>query len=80
MLLSALYALKILARAGINPYDIALVDEHRHSYLRAGLDRGDLGNIGGDTYVIDGVTYDDGTNVSDAVRTLVRAAKIERRR
>lgn len=42
--------------------------------------RGDLGNIGGDTYVIDGVTYDDGTNVSDAVRTLVRAAKIERRR
>ena len=42
--------------------------------------RGDLGNIGGDTYVIDGVTYDDGTNVSDAVRTLVRAAKVERRR
>ena len=42
--------------------------------------RGDLGNIGGDTYIVDGVTYDDGTNVSDAVRTLVRAAKIERRR
>ena len=42
--------------------------------------RGDLGNIGGDTYIVDGVVYDDGTNVSDAVRTLVRAAKIERRR
>lgn len=42
--------------------------------------RGDLGNIGGDTYIVDGVIYDDGTNVSDAVRTLVRAAKIERRR
>ena len=42
--------------------------------------RGDLGNIGGDTYVVNGLTYDDGTNVSDAVRTLVRAAKIERRR
>lgn len=42
--------------------------------------RGDLGNIGGGTYIVDGVTYDDGTNVSDAVRTLVRAAKIERRR
>ena len=42
--------------------------------------RGDLGNIGGDTYVIDGVTYDDGTNVSDAVKTLVRAAKVERRK
>ena len=38
-----------------------------------------LGNLGGDTYHIDGVTYDDGTNVSDAVRTLIRAAKIERR-
>ena len=42
--------------------------------------RGDLGNIGGDTYVIDGVTYDDGTNISDAVKTLVRAAKVERRK
>ena len=42
--------------------------------------RGDLGNIGGDTYVVNGLTYDDGTNVSDAVRTLVRAAKIERRK
>ena len=42
--------------------------------------RGDLGNIGGDTYIVDGVTYDDGTNVSDAVKTLVRAAKVERRR
>lgn len=42
--------------------------------------RGDLGNIGGDTYIVDGVRYDDGTNISDAVKTLVRAAKIERRR
>lgn len=38
-----------------------------------------LGNVGGDTYHVDGITYDDGTNVSDAVRTLIRAAKIERR-
>ena len=42
--------------------------------------RGELGNIGGDTYSINGITYDDGTNVSDAVKTLVRAAKVERRR
>lgn len=42
--------------------------------------RGDLGNIGGDTYIVDGVTYDDGTNISDAVKTLVRAAKVERRK
>ena len=38
-----------------------------------------LSNMGGDTYHIDGITYDDGTNVSEAVRTLVHAAKIERR-
>ena len=33
----------------------------------------------GDTYQINGVTYDDGSNVSTAVKALVRAAKIERR-
>ena len=38
-----------------------------------------LGNITGDTYNINGISYDDGTNVSDAIRTLVRAARIERR-
>ena len=42
--------------------------------------RGDLGNTRGDTYIIDGVTYDDGSNITDAVKTLVRAAKVERRR
>lgn len=42
--------------------------------------RKDIGNIrGGDTYQINGVTYDDGSNITDAVRTLVRAAKIEGR-
>ena len=33
----------------------------------------------GDSYSINGITYDDGTNVSNAVKTLVHAAKIERR-
>ena len=41
--------------------------------------RRDLGNVGNTTYQVNGVTYDDGSNISDAVRTLVRAAKIERR-
>ena len=31
------------------------------------------------TYNINGVTYDDGSNVASAVETLVRAARIERR-
>jgi hypothetical protein len=31
------------------------------------------------TYVIDGVTYDDGSNISSAIETIVREARIERR-
>lgn len=36
-------------------------------------------NSRGNTYQINGITYDDGSNVSNAVQTLIRAAKIERR-
>ncbi len=42
----------------------------------------DLKNsISGSTnvYNVNGVTYDDGSNITDAVKTLVRAAKVERR-
>lgn len=38
-----------------------------------------LGNTRGDTYIIDGITYDDGSGINDAVKTLIRAARIERR-
>ena len=38
-----------------------------------------LGNRSGDTYNINGVTYDDGSNITDAVRSLIRAARVERR-
>ena len=38
-----------------------------------------LGNTNGDTYNINGITYDDGSEISEAVKTLVRAARIERR-
>lgn len=38
-----------------------------------------LGNIGGDTYNVNGITYDDGTNVSNAVQEIVRAARMGRR-
>lgn len=40
--------------------------------------RKDLGNVG-NTYNIDGVTYDDGSNVSNAVKSLIRATRIEGR-
>ena len=42
--------------------------------------RKDLSNIGNTSYTIEGVTYDDGSNISNAVESIVRAARIERRR
>ena len=33
----------------------------------------------GDSYNVNGITYDDGSNISNAVKTLVRAARVERR-
>ena len=38
-----------------------------------------LANTNNSTYNINGITYDDGSNVVSAVETLVRAARIERR-
>lgn len=38
-----------------------------------------VSNISGDNYSINGVTYDDGSNIADAIRTIAHAAKIERR-
>ena len=38
-----------------------------------------INNASGDTYNVNGITYDDGSNISDAVKSLVRAAKVERR-
>ena len=39
----------------------------------------DLNTLSRPSYTIDGITYDDGSEVSEAIKTLVRAAKIERR-
>lgn len=36
-------------------------------------------NNNGPSYTINGITYDDGSSVSSAVQSLVRAARIERR-
>ena len=38
-----------------------------------------LNNLERPSYTVNGVTYDDGSNVSSAVESLVRAARIERR-
>lgn len=39
-----------------------------------------LGNMSGDTYNVNGITYDDGSNIVDAVKTIARFAKVERRK
>lgn len=38
-----------------------------------------MGNINNNTYHIDGITYDDGSNISDAVQSLIRATRVGRR-
>ena len=40
---------------------------------------GGSGNITHNTYIIDGVTYDDGSNIALAMEEIVHAAKVERR-
>ena len=37
-------------------------------------------NSVGDTYIVDGITYDDRSNVADAVKTIIKVANIERRK
>jgi hypothetical protein len=41
--------------------------------------RGDLSGLGTTQYNINGITYDDGSNIADAVKTIARRVKIERR-
>ena len=54
---------------GVNDDVVSAIDQLRK----------ELGNIGGDSYTINGVSYEEGSDVADAIKTLVRAAKIERR-
>ncbi len=39
----------------------------------------EIGKIKSETYQINGVTYDDGSNIAEAIQAIIRAAKIERR-
>jgi hypothetical protein len=38
-----------------------------------------ISNASGDTYNVNGITYDDGSNVTNAVKALIRGVKVERR-
>lgn len=54
---------------GVNDDIISAIDKLRN----------DIGNINNNSYTINGVTYDDGSNIEEAVKAIVRAARIERR-
>ncbi|MBO5319087.1 MAG: tape measure protein [Ruminococcus sp.] len=41
--------------------------------------RKSMGEIGNTVYNVNGITYDDGSNVSNAVESLIRAARVQRR-
>ena len=38
-----------------------------------------LDNVSGDSYTVNGVTYDDGSNVAQTVKALTREIKVRRR-
>ena len=61
-----------------------LVDNRQNGYddLVSSINilRNDLGNVGNTYNSINGITYDNGSEISEAVGTLVRAARMERRR
>ena len=67
--------------APINTADVANQNGFNTDVIKA-IDslRKEIGSINGNTYNLNGITYDDGSNVADAIQTLVRAANIERRR
>lgn len=55
-------------------------DSTNHDVVKAVRDlEKSMSNNAGNTYQINGITYDDGSNVQSAVETLIRAAMIERR-
>lgn len=62
------YGMKVRSQNGVNDEVVSAINK-----LGASVGKG------GDTYNINGVTYDDESGISDAVRTLIRAANIERR-
>ena len=73
-----------LSTSGIAPINTAdIINQNRfNTDVIKAIDslRKDIGTTNVNTYNLNGITYDDGSNVADAIQTLVRAANIERRR
>ena len=74
-------SLAVASNLGSISYGMNRYNQNGNTEVVSAIDklRKDLGGVKGDTYVIDGITYDDGSEIQEAVGTLVRAARIERR-
>jgi phage-related protein len=73
--------MKINARTGMLAGTVGQIQNRNDNsdVISAIKDLKDGLNVSGPSYTINGITYDDGSNVSNAIETLVRAARIERR-
>lgn len=73
--------MKINARTGMLAGSVGQIQNgtDNSDVIAAIKDLKDGLNVSGPSYTINGITYDDGSNVSNAIETLVRAARIERR-
>lgn len=73
--------MKINARTGMLAGTVGQIQNRNDNsdVITAIKDLKDGLNVSGPSYTINGITYDDGSNVSNAIETLVRAARIERR-
>ena len=54
---------------GINSEVVSAIDKLRK----------DLGNVGNTSYNVNGITYDDGSNMAELVKGIIREARIQRR-
>ena len=82
-LLNSRESLGVVANVGsINARMNRSIQNGTNSDVVSAIDqlRKDLSSNIGNVYNIDGVTYDDGSNISEAVQAIVRAARVERRR
>ena len=76
-------SMNVLASVGsINNMMNRNIQNGKNSDVISAIDKlnKNLGENSGNTYTINGITYDDGSNISNAVKELVRAARVERRK
>lgn len=76
-------SMNVLASVGsINNMMNRSIQNGKNSDVISAIDKlnKNLGENSGNTYTVNGITYDDGSNISNAVKELVRAARVERRK